>query len=412
MRSLARGYENALLAILTLSLGFTIFDRVAINLLSPFILADLGLRNTGLGLVNSALSVGLAGSGYLFGTVSDRAQSRKLILCGAVFVFSALSASSGLAVSLLTMMAARLLMGVTEGPILPLSYSILAVESSPHRRAFNMGFLANFATCLIAGVIGPIVITHIAAAMGWRAAFFLAGIPGLLVGWLILRYVREPAQGVAAPPAAAGRGTGRAVGRRNVWLCIILCCGIYTWLLVTLTFLPIYLVRVAGLTPTQMGWFSAINGLSGCTLAIGVSWLADRIGRKPTMILFCLAGLLVPLAGLLAHGSIPLMAAMMFLGWSAIGCSPLFAGTIPAETVPAAETARTLAMIIGIGEVFAGVIMPTAAGRAADLWGLDAPWWIVLAATAISAAAACFLEETRPAPLPLTGGALTTEDAR
>lgn len=389
-------YENGLLAILTFSLGFTIFDRVAINLLSPYILIDLHLNNTDLGLMASALSVTLAVSGYFFGTFSDRARNRKGILFVAVVVFSLLSAVSGLAVSLLTMIAARMLMGLTEGPILPLSYAVLAMESSEKRRAFNMGVFANFATCLIGGVVGPIVLTHVANTFGWRVAFFITGVPGLFIAFLIFRFVREPKDRAVSHTEATAPAAAPVLGRRNVWLCLILTCGIYTWLLVTLVFTPIFLVRFVGMPITEMGYISAINGVAGFTLAVGVSWLADRIGRKPTVILFCLVGLLVPIGELWAHNSIALMSFLMFLGWSAIGVSPLVAGTIPSETVGSATVAKTLAIIIGVAEIFGGVLMPIIAGWAADRWGLEAPMWIVLGITAVSAVAACFIEETLP----------------
>ncbi len=390
------GYENLLLGILTLSLGFTIFDRVALTLLAPFILDDLHLNNAALGIMASALSVTLAVSGYVFGAISDRTSNRKRILGGAVVLFSVFSAISGLVTSLWTMVGARLIMGITEGPILPLSYSVMAQESSPRRRSFNLGFLANFATCLIAGVIGPIVLTQLAAAHGWRIAFFLTGVPGLIVSVLIFRFMREPARAAAADQAEAVRLAPLPGSRRNVWLCGLLVCGLYTWLLVTLTFLPTYLVKVVGMKPTEMGFVSAINGVSGCTLAIGVTWLADRIGRKPVVILFTLVGMLAPAGALFFHHSLPLMVVMLFLGWSAIGCSPLYAGTIPSESVDPAKAARTLAIIIGLGEVVGGVFMPVLGGLAADRWGLQAPLLLVLAVTALTALAACFLKETLP----------------
>ncbi len=269
----------------------------------------------------SALSVTLAISGYGFGIFSDRAQNRKMILVVAVAAFSLCSIGSGLAVSLATMIAARLLMGLTEGPILPLSYSIVALESSEHRRSFNMGLLANAATFLVGGVCGPIVLTHLADAYGWRAAFYLAGVPGLILAVLIYRFVREVPRAAASPTSTQDFWRSlipSGFGTRNVWLCTLLTCGLYTWLLVTITFMPIYLVRVVGLKPTEMGLVSSVTGISGCTLAIGVAWLADRIGRKPTMIVFSLMGLLVPMAAMWAHSSVPLMTFLMFLGWSAI----------------------------------------------------------------------------------------------
>jgi MFS family permease len=406
-------YENRLLVLLTISFGFTIWDRVALTTLAPAILADLHLNNTALGIMSGALSVTLAISGYFFGQAADRTHARKRLLLAGVVLFSLCSSISGLAVSLMTMVAARLFMGLTEGPILPLSYSIIALESSPHRRSFNHGVLANFATCLIGGVLGPVVLTHLAQAYSWRVAFFVTGVPGLLMSLLIWRLVREPplapaAESAAAPaapaaaPAAALAGARPALldeRRRNIPLCLLLLCGLYTWLLVTLTYESQYLVHVVGLTLVQAGSVAAVVGFAGLSLAIVISWLADRVGRKPTVIVGGLLGLIVPLAFMYAHDSVVLMTALVFLGWSFIGCSPLFAGTIPSESVPPERVARTLALIIGAAEIVGGVIMPIVSGRLADRYGLDAPMWVVFGATALTVVGSCFLVETRPRTL-------------
>ena len=402
MRESLGTYENRLLALLTISFGFTIWDRVALTTLAPAILEDLGLNNTALGMMAGALSVTLAVSGYFFGLAADRTQARKRLLLAGVVLFSLCSSISGLAVSLATMVAARLFMGLTEGPILPLSYSIIALESSPHRRSFNHGVLANFATCLVGGVLGPVILTHVTAASSWRVAFFVTGLPGLVMALLIWRLVREPRiEALAGPATAAGAAAGRpgeppAERARNVPLCLLLLCGLYTWLLVTLTYESQYLVHVVGLNLVEAGNVAAVVGLAGLSLAIGISWLADRIGRKPTVILGGLLGLIVPLALMYAHHSVVLMTALIFVGWSFIGCSPLFAGTIPSESVPPARVARTLALIIGVAEIVGGVIMPVVSGALADRYGLDAPMWVVFGATALTIVGSLFLVETRP----------------
>jgi MFS family permease len=193
------------------------------------------------------------------------------------------------------------------------------------------------------------------------------------------------------------RGGGPAPERRrNVGLCLLLLCGLYTWLLVTLTYESQYLVHVVGLTLIQAGTVAAVVGFAGLSLAIGIAWLADRIGRKPTVIIGGLLGLLVPLGIMYAHDSIVLMTALVFVGWSFIGCSPLFAGTIPSESVSPERVARTLALIIGVAEIVGGVIMPIVSGALADRYGLDAPMWVVFGATALTVCGSFFLVETRP----------------
>ena len=155
------------------------------------------------------------------------------------------------------------------------------------------------------------------------------------------------------------------------------------------------------------GSVAAVVGFAGLSLAIVISWLADRIGRRPTVIVGGLLGLIVPLAFMYAHDSVVLMTALVFLGWSFIGCSPLFAGTIPSESVPPERVARTLALIIGVAEIVGGVIMPIVSGRLADRYGLDAPMWVVFGATALTVVGSCFLVETRPRVVPVAAAAAT-----
>jgi ACS family hexuronate transporter-like MFS transporter len=398
-------YENALLAILATGLGFTILDRIALGLLSPFILPDLGLNDADLGWIAAALSVTLALSGYVFGAMSDRLGRRSRTLGLSLLIFSLCSSITGLATGFFTMVGARLVMGLTEGPILPLCYSIMAIESSPKRRGFNHGVLANFGTCLVGGIIGPLVLVKLAVISSWRVAFLLAGVPGLVIALTILRFVREPGSSANDnTPVELGAGqTGRpsevASIRRNVILCAFLLSGLYTWLLVTITFLPRYLVQVTGLNPGDVGWVTAAYGASGCTLAIGVSWLADRIGRKATCVTFSVVGLLVPVGVLAFSNNVPAMVSLIVVGWSFIGCSPLFAGTIPAESVSSARVAKTLAVIIGIAEIVGGVVMTGIAGEGAEHYGLAAPFWIVAVVTALTAVGSLFLVETKGSAL-------------
>jgi len=211
-----------------------------------------------------------------------------------------------------------------------------------------------------------------------------------------LRWVREPVQAAQAQAQEAPVQITAGAGR-NVVLCMVLLSGLYSWLLVTLTFLPRYLVVVSGVAPAQIGWVSAAYSVSGVTLAIGVGALADRIGRRTACILFSFAGLAVPVGVLLFPHNLPVMVTLIVVGWSFIGVSPLLAGTVPSESVAPQHVARTLASIIGMAEVVGGVVMTAIAGLAARHFGLAAPFWIVAAMTALSAVGSFWLVETETA---------------
>ena len=78
-------YQIGLVALLSLHFGILFFDRNALNFLMPFVQPDLGLTNTQVGLLASALSFTWAASGFLIGNYSDRSGKRKsVILAGTV----------------------------------------------------------------------------------------------------------------------------------------------------------------------------------------------------------------------------------------------------------------------------------------------------------------------------------------
>src|SRR6476620_10402820 len=118
-------YENKLLLLLSFIFGFVLFDRMALNFLVPFFDKELGLNNTQIGLLASLLALEWAISGYAIGTLSDKTGKRKKYLLISVTIFSVCSFISGLAASFAFLLTARVIMGFAEGPVLPLTQSIM-----------------------------------------------------------------------------------------------------------------------------------------------------------------------------------------------------------------------------------------------------------------------------------------------
>ena len=100
------------------------------------------------------------------------------------------------------MLGARLLMGVAEGGVMPISQSMIAAEVSRSHRGLAMGVTQNFGSNLLGSFVAPVALVAFATAYGWRDAFFLAGIPGLISVVLMWRLIREPtvAEAAAATP--------------------------------------------------------------------------------------------------------------------------------------------------------------------------------------------------------------------
>ena len=194
-------YQTRLIILLTLSFGFVFLDRNAFSFLSPFIATDLKLSNSQIGDITSALSFTWAIAGYLISRASDATGRRKPFLLAAFLLFSLTSVVSGLAQGFIMLLAVRLVMGFAEGPILPISQSLVVAETTASNRGNAMGIMQNFGSNFIGSFVAPLLLVWIAQTWSWRIAFYVAAVPGLIMATLLWRTVREPP---AAPPVPAG----------------------------------------------------------------------------------------------------------------------------------------------------------------------------------------------------------------
>jgi MFS transporter, ACS family, hexuronate transporter len=396
-------YQTLLVGLLSLNFGILFFDRNALSFLMPFVKPDLGLSNTQVGLASSSLSLSWALAALFVGAAADRGGRRKAYLLGATLAFSLCSFLTGLATSFLMLLGARLLMGFAEGGVNPISQSITALAVAPERRGLAMGVMQNFGSNLLGSFAAPVLLVGFAAAWGWQRAFFLAGIPGLVSAWLLWRFVREPAapvvQGAVAKEPLASR-LRQIVRQRNMVLCALISILLVSYLVICWSFAPLFLTQVRGFSPRSMSWLMGTLGISATVTSFVVSGISDRIGRRPVMIFTAYLGVILPLGALYYGGSIWILAAIFFFGWALTGLFPLFMGTIPSESVAARHMTTAMALVMGVGEVFGGVLSPTIAGWAADRAGLAAPLWIMLGLCVAAGTLALGLSET--APLRLT----------
>ena len=380
MRRWFSSYENRLLFVLSLSFGFVFFDRNAMSFLAPFVAADLSLSNTQIGLLVSALSLTWALSGYLLGARSDRSGRRKPYLLVAVIVFSVCSFFSGLASTFFMLLAARLLMGVAEGPILPISQTLMAMNSTASRRGHNMGIMQNFGSNLLGSCKAPLLLVALASHYHWRLAFIVAGIPGLIAACMIWKYVREPREVVIAQPTTPSASQPVAAGSllellryRNVWLSMLIACFYVAWMVLGWAFMPVYYMNERQFGSTEMGILMSVLGASATLCSFIVPALSDRLGRRLVVVVFSLIGALTPLAALYFQGPFWMLCAVLFITWSASGVAPIFMATIPSETVPVHRIAACVGLVMGMGEVVGGVLSPVLGGWLADIHGLGAP---------------------------------------
>jgi MFS family permease len=391
--------ELRTLLLLGLAWGFAYMDRMAITFLSPFIVPDLHLTDTQLYALSAALAVTWAVGAYLIGYWSDRVGLRKPFLLAAMVVFSLCSVLSGLANSYWTLFAARLVMGSVEGPFLPICLAIVTAVSAQQRRGLNAGTIQNFFGSLLGTSLAPIVLVAVAQSYSWHAAFFIAGVPGLILALLIWWLVDEPPRG-AVPALVAAKEPSDSIfamlSVRNIALCCGISCLMVGQLVIGSIALPRYFTAALGMTPTAMSHVMTILGMAPGIGGVLVPLLSDRIGRRPVMIVFCALTALCPVAALLVHGSVPLMTTLTVIGWLGVGSFPLFMGVVPAETLSLRRAATAMGLVVGAGEITGGAFSPLIAGNLADHFGLSAPLVMAAAMSLLAAVLAVGLLETNP----------------
>ena len=393
-----RGYELRVLVLLGLAFGFAYFDRMALTFLAPFVQEDLKLSNEELGWANSGLSLTWALGAFLIGRWSDKIGKRKPFLIGALLLFSACSVLSGLSWSFETLLATRVVMGAAEGPFLPICLAIMAAASGPTRQALNAGIVQNVFGPIVGTSLASFALVRIAAAFDWQAAFFVAGIPGLILAGLIWRFVDEPAPATATPLAApAGAPPARGLlAHRNIAVCsLVSACAIGS-IVIGSIFMPLYLDGPRGYDDLTWSNVMAIVGFCPAVGAIVIALWSDRIGRKPPLVVFTFMMALAPAALLWFEGSVTVLTVLMFVSWMGLGTFPLFMGVIPTETVGRARAATAMGLVVMVGELTGGVFGPPLAGRLADQFGLEVALYIQGGLALLAGLSALLVVETNP----------------
>jgi MFS family permease len=426
-----RVYPWLLVGLLSFNFGVVYFDRNTLNFLMPLIQPELHLTNEQVGMLGSALSLSWALAGLVVGRLSDVLGRRKVILVIAAFIFSAVSMLSGWVTSFSMLLLTRLMMGLAEGGVMPISQALISAEIDPARRGLAMGVAQNFGANLLSNFLGPIVVVNFGVAFGWRSAFYLAALPGVVAAVLMMWLLREPTPedvpvpviagaagggggagdgGGAAAAGASARagggsvatGAGDAAGpggtawkHRNVLLCVAMSISLVAFIVVAI-FMPLYLVNVRGLPQSVMAWLMSMFGLTSMAFSFLVPGSSDVLGRRPVVISMSLIAALIPLSALFVHQPLWLVFVLFALGAAMSGVFPLAMATIPSETVPPRQLATVLGLTMGLGEIIGGVFAPTLAGRAADSYGLGATLWILIGLSVVTSVLACFIEETAP----------------
>ena len=366
-----------MLGVLVVVYVFNFIDRQILAILAPAIKDELLLSDTQIGALSGvAFGIFYATLGIPIARLADR-YSRVSIISICLSIWSLMTAFSGLATNFIQLLIARIGVGIGEAGGSPPSHSLLADYFAPGKRATALGI---YALGVPVGILfGNLAGGWIGEIFGWRQAFFLVGIPGVILAIILKLTVKEPPRGYSEEkPADTSTVPFRTV-LKTMWgfksfKYISLGAGTQAFVgYGAIAWMPSFLVRAHDLSIGEVGTaLGLIIGLFGGigTLLSGV--IGDKLGAKNVkyyMLVPAYGFLIAVPAGaavflvdelylVLAIYTIPVFMVNLYTG-------PTFAMTqsLAPLAMRAAASALLLFMINIIGLVFG----PTTVGIISDL---------------------------------------------
>jgi MFS family permease len=280
---MSRGARRYALAVLAIVYMFNFIDRQILAILLPAIKAEFQVGDAVLGLLaGTAFAMFYVILGVPIARLADRVNRRNLIAV-AVAVWSGMTAVSGFSANIWQLALARIGVGIGEAGCSPPAHSMIADLYPPQRRSSAMGVytLGISAGIMLAYLAGGWVAENI----GWRQAFFIVGLPGLVLAVVVRFTVQEPARGAMEQRADSGTQPGlmevvRFLLARRSFTFMAIGAGLSSFVGYSVIFdMPSFIIRSFDVGTASIGfWLGIIYGIAGGTGFFLGGYFADRIG--------------------------------------------------------------------------------------------------------------------------------------
>ena len=258
-------------------------DRYVIAAVGPLIKAEFSLLDTQLGLIGSMFMVAYMIASPFTGVLGDKWPRRYLVGLG-VLVWSLATVLSGLATSYEHLLLARSVIGLGEAGFGVVSPTLICDLFSRAARGRMLAFF--YVAIPVGSALGFLLGGYMGEHYGWRAAFFVAGAPGLLLGLLAFR-MREPPRG-AGDGVTADRehqfewGAAKDLARNQSFVYTTLGLAAMTFALGGMAYwMPTFFARLRGLplerANTLFGGITVASGFVGTFLG---GWLGDWLLKR------------------------------------------------------------------------------------------------------------------------------------
>jgi len=271
-----------ILFLLFLANMFNFFDRTIPAIIIEPIRMEWSLSDLQLGLIGTAFTIVYAIAGVPLGRMADTGSRRKIMGWG-LTVWSGLTAVNGLAWNFWSFLLIRMGVGIGEASYAPAANSLIGDLFPAHKRARAMGlFMLGLPIGLLLAffTIGAMV----EAFDSWRAPFFIAAVPGLILAVFIF-FIKEPKRGAAeqvqSSTEAVEKPLRKVMAIRTFWWLVMAglafnfatyaCNSFMVPMLQRYFLLPLEQAAMA------TGVIVGLTGLVGLTLG---GWLADKIHQR------------------------------------------------------------------------------------------------------------------------------------
>lgn len=273
------------LGVLFVTYTFNFIDRQILGILVEPIKQDLGVSDTYMGLLTGlAFAVFYTVMGIPIARYADRANRRNLVAL-ALMIWSGFTALQGAAQNFWQLLAFRVGVGVGEAGCSPPSHSIISDYYPPNRRASALGI---YSLGIPVGILfGFFVGGWMEQFFGWRWAFVVVGLPGLLLALIVRFTVSEPPRGYSEQRESSGEQPPvtdviKYLVQRRSFVHMSIGGGLAAFTGYGLiTFAAAFFTRTHGMSSGELGtWLGLIFGIpGGIGIALG-GRLADRFGER------------------------------------------------------------------------------------------------------------------------------------
>ena len=276
--------RNYVLVLLTLVYTFNFIDRQLLSILQESIKLELLLSDSQLGLLTGfAFALFYVTAGLPIARLADRSNRRNIVAVS-VGLWSFMTAISGLVQNYSQLLAARVGVGIGEAGGSPPSHSIVSDIFPPEKRASALSF---YSTGVNLGILfGFLFGGWLNEFFGWRVAFMVVGIPGIILAFIVRATVKEPIRGlienkVASDEQVPFKQVITVLWQRKTFRHLALASGLNAFAgYGTANWLASFFIRSHEMTTGELGtWLALSTGLFG---AIGIllgGILADKLGK-------------------------------------------------------------------------------------------------------------------------------------